>query len=131
MYVLDTNTLIYLFKGMGRIGERMQSVSSGEVGISTLVLYELYVGIAKSQNPTRRKQLLESLTSQSIILPFDQKAAKVASQIRARLESMGQPIGPIDTLITGVAMAQDATLITHNVKEFSRVGGLSIEDWYC
>ena len=130
MYVLDTNTLIYFFKGIGQVATRIDTVSPNKIAIPTLVLFELYVGIAKSQNPKPRQQLLDSLARQTIILPFDQQASKCAALIRARLETVGTPIGPIDILIAGTAKSRDATLITHNVKEFSRVDGLLIEDWY-
>jgi tRNA(fMet)-specific endonuclease VapC len=50
--------------------------------------------------------------------------------IRADLESKGTPIGPYDTLIAGIALSSGAILVTHNTKEFKRVKGLNIEDWY-
>lgn len=130
MYVLDTNTLIYFFKNMGQVAERMRTVAPDDLAIPTVVLFELYVGIAKSQNPAPRKQLLGDFASQSVILPFDQKAARSAAQVRTQLEQSGQPIGPMDVLIAGIAMAQEAILVTHNVKEFSRINSLLIEDWY-
>ncbi|MEM6255440.1 MAG: type II toxin-antitoxin system VapC family toxin [Cyanobacteria bacterium P01_D01_bin.156] len=130
MYVLDTNTVIYFFKEMGQVKAKIRTIDPKEIALPTVVLYELYVGLEKSKNSQSRRKALQILSSKSTIIPFDQKAAKAAGQVRARLESMGQPIGPIDTLIAGMAIAQDATLITHNVKEFSRVEGLLVEDWY-
>jgi tRNA(fMet)-specific endonuclease VapC len=50
-------------------------------------------------------------------------------RIRAALESAGAPIGPLDTLIAGHAASLEATLITDNLAEFSRVPGLRIENW--
>ena len=50
--------------------------------------------------------------------------------IRAELEYMGTPIGPYDTLIAGMALSSNATLVTHNTKEFCRIKGLSLEDWF-
>ena len=130
MYVLDTNTVIYFFKGIGQVATRMNTASPNEIAIPTVVLFELYVGIAKSQNPEPRQQLLDRLVNQTVILPFDQQASRCAALIRAQLEKTGNSIGPIDTLIAGVAKSRDAILVTHNVKEFSRVDELLIEDWY-
>ncbi|MEM9486423.1 MAG: type II toxin-antitoxin system VapC family toxin [Cyanobacteria bacterium P01_F01_bin.116] len=130
MYVLDTNTVIYFFKGMGQIATRMNAVSPNEIAIPTVVLFELYVGIAKSQNPEPRQRLLDNLVSQTVILPFDQQASKCAALIRAQLEKAGTPIGPIDTLIADTAKSRGATLVTHNIKEFSRVDDLLLDDWY-
>lgn len=56
--------------------------------------------------------------------------AKAAAALRARLELEGTPIGPMDTLIAGTALAHRGVLVTRNVREFGRVAGLSVEDWY-
>lgn len=63
MYVLDTNMLIYYFKGRGRVAQNLSSVSPQEVLISTIVLFELQVGIAKSTSPQKRSQQLQHLLS--------------------------------------------------------------------
>jgi tRNA(fMet)-specific endonuclease VapC len=130
MYLLDTNTLIYYFKGQGQVAQNLKSVSSQEIGISTIVLFELQVGIAKSSSPAKRTQQLQQLLSQVNLVVFDNNAAFAAARIRAQLEQQGMPIGSIDVLIAGTAIALSATLVTHNVKEFSRVSGLAIADWY-
>jgi tRNA(fMet)-specific endonuclease VapC len=63
------------------------------------------------------------------ILKFDDQAAKVYGEIRADLETKGTIIGPLDTMIAAHALCINATLITNNVKEFSRVKNLVIENW--
>jgi tRNA(fMet)-specific endonuclease VapC len=130
MYILDTNTLIYYFKGQGQVAQNIANVSPQEIGISTIVLFELQVGIAKSTSPAKRTQQLQQFLSRVNVVPFDRDCAVAAATIRAQLEQQGTPIGPIDVLIAGTALAFQATLITHNVKEFSRVSGLAIADWY-
>jgi len=130
MYILDTNTLIYYFKGQGKVAQNLANVSPQKIGISTIVLFELQVGIAKSTSPAKRTQQLQQLLSRVNIFPFDRDAALAAATIRTQLEQKGTPIGSIDVLIAGTAIAVQATLITHNVKEFSRVSGLAIADWY-
>jgi tRNA(fMet)-specific endonuclease VapC len=130
LYLLDTNTLIYFFKDMGNVAEALLSKSPKDIAIPSISLYELEVGIAKSNNPKKRKKQLESLVSRIAVLPFASKEAEVAARIRAELENLGTPIGPYDTLIAGIALSSNATLITHNTKEFSRVEGLSLKDWF-
>jgi len=130
MYVLDTNTLIYFFKGVGKVGERLLSKSPKEIGIPSFVLYELKVGIAKSNSSSRRLQQLEEFTSVVNILPFTEKEAQSSAAIRVELEKKGTPIGPLDVLIGGTALANQAVLITHNTKEFGRIKELRTEDWY-
>ena len=56
--------------------------------------------------------------------------AMAAATIRAQLEQQGTPICPMDILIAGTAVSLQATLVTHNVREFSRISGLAIADWY-
>ncbi len=130
MYLLDTNTIIYFFKDMGNVAGTLLSKSPKDISIPSIALYELEVGIAKSKNPDQRKKQLETLISRIVVLPFAAKEAEAAAMIRAKLENTGTPIGPYDTLIAGIALSSNATLVTHNSKEFSRVEGLSIEDWY-
>ncbi len=130
MYLLDTNTLIYFFKGMGKVADNLLAKSPKDIAIPSIALFELEVGIAKSSNPKKRKQQLDSLISLIMTLPFGSKEAKSAAKIRADLEKVGRPIGPYDTLIAGIALSAHHILVTHNTKEFSRIKKLKIEDWF-
>ncbi len=130
MYVLDTNILIYFFKGIGNVPDRLLSRSPNDISIAAITLFELEVGIAKSNNPSKRKKQLEALISRIDVIPFAAKEAKAAAMIRVDLENKGMPIGPFDTLIAGTALSKNAILVTHNTKEFKRVNQLAIEDWY-
>ena len=129
-YVLDTNTLIYFFKGIGNVSKHMLAQSPSELAIPTVVLFELEVGIAKSTSPRNRKSQLQEITSLVNVLPFGIAESKSAAQIRVKLEKQGLPIGPYDVLIAATAMANNMILVTHNQKEFGRIEGLRIEDWY-
>lgn len=64
------------------------------------------------------------------VIPFDAAAAEASARARTELEELGLEIGPIDVQIAGIALAQSATLVTRNVREFSRVAGLLIDNWY-
>lgn len=130
MYLLDTNTLIYYFKGVGNVAERLLSTSPREIALSTIVLFELEVGIAKSVSPRKRKSQLQEFTSLVTIVSFDHAAAESAAEIRVKLEKRGAPIGAYDILIAASAVATNSTLVTHNTKEFERIEGLRIVDWY-
>jgi len=129
-YVLDTNTLIYFFKGIGDVSKHMLAQSPSELAIPTVVLFELEVGIAKSTSPRKRKSQLQEITALVNVLPFGITESKSAAQIRVKLEKKGLPIGPYDVLIAATAMANNMILVTHNQKEFVRIEGLRIEDWY-
>jgi len=130
VWVLDTNTLIDFFKGKGRVAEALFRHAPGDIGIPSIALYELQVGIAKSSSPEKRTRQLAELTSVVQVLPFHEQEAKAAADIRAALERQGTPIGPYDILIAGTALARGATLVSRNRKEFGRIHHLRVEDWY-
>ena len=107
----------------------MLSTPPSDISIPALVLYELEVGIAKSSSSGRRRAELDKVIEVVSILPFGRKEAQAAAAVRADLEQIGKPIGPLDTLIAGTALANHATLVTHNTGEFGRVPNLEIIDW--
>lgn len=130
MYVLDTNTLIYFFKGMGKVAERLLSTPPKEIGIPSIVLYELEYGIAKSSSPEKRIEQLQSMCEHVNVLSFGEREARAAAVIRVQLEKKGTPIGPYDLLIAGTAIAHASVLVTNNEKEFSRIPNLETINWY-
>lgn len=129
-YLLDTNTLIYYFKGLGNVKERLLVCQPSEIVLSSVVSYELQVGILKSTSPQKRIAQLAILKNQVSWVDFDEKSAEATAQIRVELERMGKPIGSYDVQIAGMAMANDLILVTHNTGEFGRVSGLKLEDWF-
>jgi tRNA(fMet)-specific endonuclease VapC len=130
MYVLDTNILIYFFKGLGNVSQNLLAQSPSDIGIPAIVYYELEVGIKKSKFPEKRIKQLKELISLTDVLPFGKTEAQASAQIRAQLEKEGTPIGPYDILIAGTALANQATLVTHNWEEFKRIENLKVIDWY-
>ena len=130
MYVLDTNTLIYFFKGMGNVPNKFLTIPPKEIAIPAIVIYELEYGIAKSSSPKKRQAQLNEICSLVNILPFGDKEALSSATIRAKLEKKGTPIGPYDILIAGTALEHQGVLVTNNLKEFSRVPKLKTENWY-
>lgn len=130
MYVLDSNCLIHFFKKRGRVVENLLAIPPQEISIPAVALYELETGVAKSRFPERTGAQLESVVSWMTVLPFGLLEAKASARVRARLESQGKQIGPVDILIAGTALSHGATLVTHNTGEFARVEGLSLVDWY-
>jgi len=130
VYVLDTNTLIYFFRGLGDVAKNLLSVSPNAVSIPAIVIFELQYGIARSTSPRKRAAQLEEMTSVVRVLPFSTVEAKASALLRAQLAKKGTPIGPYDVLIAGTALAHEAILVTNNAKEFKRVPKLKIENWF-
>jgi tRNA(fMet)-specific endonuclease VapC len=130
VYALDTNSVSYFLKGKGRVGERLLAEAPADVALPSVVVYELEYGAARSGAPRGLRSRLDVLLESLRILPFGESEARAAARIRAGLEKLGKPIGPMDLLIAATAVAHGAVLVTHNAKEFRRVRGLQVEDWY-
>ncbi len=132
MIQLDTNVAIAIindYPAKVRIEFEHRLVSSQPIAISTVVLFELRYGAAKSRMRLINEASVGAFSSRVGIVPFDADDAACAGTIRAALEARGTPIGPYDTLIAAQALRHNATLITANTREFARVPGLKLEDW--
>ncbi len=129
-YMLDTNACIAIIKQRPEgITQKLIEVPIGELGISSIVLAELYYGIQLSQKREHNEAALGSFLKYVVVLAWPQQAAREYGVIRAHLERKGTPIGANDLLIAAHALAQKAVLITDNVREFQRVPDLRIENW--
>ena len=132
-YLLDTNTVIALFndrpKGV-RVRFRDIQREGGWTGISSVVLFELWFGAARSGRPAENADRIRTFLSGPIdLVPFDGEDARLAGELRATLQASGTPIGPYDLLIAAQALRTQAILATSNASEFRRVPGLEWQDW--
>lgn len=129
--MLDTNACIQLLRHpmTSPVATRLASMRAGAVVICSVVKAELLYGAERSQNRERSYNQLEDFFQTLVSLPFDDQSAIEYGVLRKQLEAQGKTIGPNDLLIAAIALANDLTLVTHNVGEFSRVSGLRIEDW--
>lgn len=130
MYCLDSDICIELMRGrLPYICELMQNSDPSLFGIPAVVEGELRTGALKSRHPKKNTLLVERFLAPFKSVPFGRAAAISYGKIRADLEAQGMKIGPNDLLIAATALSAGSTLITHNVREFTRVKGLSVEDW--
>jgi len=129
-YLLDTNVCIKFLSGReAKLSAKFASIPAQDKLLCAVVKAELYYGGYKSQRQQATLTTLEQFFARFVSLPFDDRAAAVFGKIRAELFSQGTPVGPYDMQIAAIAIANDVTLVTHNVKEFSRINHLRIEDW--
>jgi tRNA(fMet)-specific endonuclease VapC len=127
-YLLDANAVIALLNdAKSKTARRARRQNPGDVGVSAIVLHELYYGARKSQRVALNVAAVDALRFS--IVDFDEEDARNTGELRALLASRGTPIGPYDVLIAGQAKARKLTLITRNTAEFARVPDLHIEDW--
>lgn len=132
MLILDSNTISYYFRGDPQTVSRLQALSPAEVGVPAIVEYELRYGLLRLPPEAAEPRLaaLSALLRPMQVLSFDSDCAAHAARLRAELEAAGTPIGPHDTLIAATALRYQATLVTRNEREFSRVPGLQWLNWH-
>lgn len=132
VFVLDTNTISYYFRGQPDVVAAMQSLSPSELGVPVIVAYELRYGLLRlpKEAAVPRLKALAKLLGSMQSLSFDATCAAHAAEIRVQLEQQGTPIGAHDVLIAATALSHQGTLITRNVREFSRVQGLRVVNWH-
>lgn len=132
-FLLDTNAVVALLRNKpAEVREKYRKAeSSGDyLAVSSVVLFELWYGVEKSDRVRENTERLRILLSGDLdLVDFDDEDAQTAGWVRAELEKAGTPIGAYDVLIAGQALRRGLTVVTANTSEFSRVNGLSWEDW--
>lgn len=129
-YLLDTCTVSDFVKGQPGVLTRIKATSPQLIAISTVTRFEIEFGL--QLNPDRARKLapvMDAFLSSITILPFEDADAQAAGAIRAALQKQGQPIGAYDVLIAGCALARGMVVVTSNLGEFQRIGGLQVENW--
>jgi len=130
MYLLDTDICIYTIKKKpAEVLATLKKKSRRGIHVSSITVAELVYGVEKSGFPERNRVSLMEFLSIFDIIHFDEKDASEYGKVRTRLEKKGTPIGPMDLLIVSQALARDLVLVSNNIKEFSRIEGLSLENW--
>ena len=131
-YLLDTNACIAIINGEPiSVRRRLRAaLTRGEpVAVSSIALFELCYGVAKSARTAANTERLAVFLAPLVTLPFDDDDARAAGAVRATLEQAGSPIGTYDTLVAGQAVRRGLVLVTANVTEFARVSGLIWQNW--
>jgi tRNA(fMet)-specific endonuclease VapC len=129
-WLLDTNAWItYLKSPRSSIRVQLEKLRPADILLCSVVKAELLHGAEKYGNRERRLALLRELFAPYVSLPFDDAAAAEYGRLRHELEIGGNVIGPNDLMIAAISLANNHTLVTHNTAEFSRVRGLTVEDW--
>lgn len=130
MYLLDTNICIYALKNRyPKLTEKLLTVHPDDILVSSVTVFELEYGAAKSKWGDKTREVLRKFLSSYDVLPFTAKDAVLCGQLRAELAAGGVPIGAYDLMIAAQGITRDLTVVTHNIGEFQRVRGLQVEDW--
>lgn len=128
-YLLDTNVVsFHIRRSSAALQRRFKATVATEVALSVITEMEIRYGLAKNAG-LRIAPLVEEFLAGITILSLTSDAARHYARVRAHLDEIGRPIGPLDLMIASHALALEAILVTTNVREFSRVPRLRCEDW--
>jgi tRNA(fMet)-specific endonuclease VapC len=130
MIILDSDHCVAILRAQLDLTGRVSA--DQELAVTTVSVGELVHGASKSQRAADKLARLDVLLAAVIILPYDEWSARRFGQIKAQLEKTGETIGDLDLQIASIALHQDAALVTHNQRHFSRLStltGLVVEDW--
>ncbi|MCL2489434.1 MAG: type II toxin-antitoxin system VapC family toxin [Propionibacteriaceae bacterium] len=132
-YLLDTNTVSHLIRASPVALAHLSEIGASRVLISAITVAEIRYGLAKNPNATRLRRAVDELLAHITVADFTATTAMTYGALRARLETTGMPMSPLDTLIAATALASDdnptdVVLVT-NDHAFTRVAGLTVEDW--
>lgn len=128
-YLLDTNIFIAALKAVPAARRRLETLPASAILLSPVVLGELETGVEKSAQVERNRARLAAIVASLEVPPLDASVSAAYAQLRSRLGKQGTPIGANDLWIAAHALVLGATLVTDNVREFSRVDGLTVENW--
>jgi len=132
MFLFDTDTITNIVKPRPsqNLLAKLANIEKDQQYISTITISEIVYGAEKSQRPEYHLNNLETILLPAVnIVGFDSKAAYICGQIRAELEKRGTPLDLADLEIASIAIANDLTLITNNVRHFKRIPLLKFENW--
>jgi tRNA(fMet)-specific endonuclease VapC len=128
-FMLDTNIMSEMIRNPeGAVQQVVSRVGTPAISISSIVASELRFGYLK-RGSDRLAQLVENMIARVEVVAYDDAASIQYAQIRQSLQAAGKPIGPVDLFIAAHARSLDLTLVTDNIREFSRVDGLKLENW--
>jgi tRNA(fMet)-specific endonuclease VapC len=127
-YLLDTDTVSYALRGKGDVAAKIKTRRPSELCMSAITLAELRFG-ADRKGSRKLHGLIDVFAGAIEVAPFDEGAATEFGRIGSLLAERGTPIGEFDILIAAHAVALRCTLVSNNTRHFSKVSGLSLENW--
>ena len=127
-YLIDTNICIHYFKGQFGLKEKIEDTGFENFAISEITLAELIYGAEKSQKVEKNLEVVEDFADKIEILPI-LTCLRVYGKEKARLKSVGKPIGDLDLFVGSTAIVHEMIMVTRNVREFERIEGIIIENW--
>lgn len=132
MWVLDSNTISYYFRNEACVVNALREIPLNQIAVPAIVVYELQYGLRRLSDAAAQPRLraLAKFLQFMQIIDIDSNVAEHAARIRVQLEQQGTPIGAHDILIAASALSVHGQLVTRNIREFDRVQGLKVINWF-
>lgn len=127
-YLLDTDIVVFLFRHKKGIADRLSQLNPKDIYISEVTVAELEYGNHLSGRYEENRLILDAFLACINVVPFS-KAISLYAKERYRLKSIGQSIEDFDLLIGCTSVAENLTMVTNNVKHYSRIEGIQIDNW--
>ena len=128
IYLLDTDTVSYIIRNYSPVIKNLIKHEDDEICISAITKAELFYGLEK-KGSERLFNEVRSILGKCTIIDFDELQSELYGKIRMELEKSGSPLGDMDILIAAAARSKGAILVSHNIKHFSKIKGIKVEDW--
>ena len=129
MYLLDTGTVIYSFKGHEAVQKNLADHIDDSMALSVITLIELYYGAYKSEKKTSNLSKIKVLEKYFEIIPAGSENAEIFGMLKSDLEKKDTPLDDFDLIIAACAMTHNLTLVTNNCMHFEHIDGLKLVDW--
>jgi len=128
IYMLDTDTVSLIVRNNSPVIKNLFRHEEDEICISAITYAEISYGLEKKQSE-RLFNDVRSILGKLSIIDFNDSQSELYGKIRVELEKSGTPLGNMDMLIAAAALSAGAILVTHNVKHFTKIKGIRVEDW--
>ncbi len=128
-YILDTDAIIYYLKGIPKVVQHLETIPVDLLNTSIITHAELHFGALNSTHKKRNLDIIQAFLTNIPIIPFCEKASHVFAEQKAILKSKGTIIADMDLMIASICVQNHMTLITNNIKHFTRISKLKIENW--
>ncbi len=128
-YILDTDILIYFLKGQANVVEHISRTSSEKIAMTIINHTELLFGVFNSAHQKQNLDKIQTFLKQINIFPFCEEASYIFAQQKALLKKQGTIIADLDLMIGSIVLKQQGVLVTNNIKHFTRIKGLKLENW--
>ena len=129
MFLLDTNTIVYILKGHPVAEKNLRRYYHDPIKLCIITLLELYYRAYKSHKVTSNLAKIRTLENTFEILPLGQEMVEIFGQQKSRLEKVGTPLDDFDLILGCCALSHNLILVTNNTRHFKKMEGLKVANW--